>query len=152
MALDITENNYLSWIIDAMNLGVAIKEGNQTSLEDRAKALILLWHHLHEDLKSEYFTVKDPLTLWNELKGRYNYKKTVILPKSWYDWMQLKLQDFKIVNEYNSALFKISSELKLRREKVTEEDMLEKRSPHFMPRMCSYNSSIESVDLKNTLN
>ena len=39
--------------------------------------------------------------------------------------MHLRLQDFKTVSEYNSALFKISSQLKLRGEKITEEDMLE---------------------------
>ena len=53
-------------------------------------------------------------------------KKTVILPKARYDWMHLRLQDFKTVSKYNSALFKISSQLKLCEEKITEEDMLEK--------------------------
>ena len=48
VALDITGNNYLSGILDAeihfdaMNLGTAIKEGNQAFLQDRAKALIFL--------------------------------------------------------------------------------------------------------------
>ena len=51
---------------------------------------------------------------------------TVILPKAQYDWMHERLQDFKTVSECNSALFKISSQLKLCEEKVTEEDMLEK--------------------------
>ena len=79
VALDITGKNYLSWILDveihldAMNLGVAIKEGNQATLQDHVKARIFLWHHLHEDLKNEYFTIKDPLTLQNELKGRYDH-------------------------------------------------------------------------------
>ena len=40
--------------------------------------------------------------------------------------MHLRLQDFKIVNEYNSSLFKIISQLKLCREKEIEEGMLEK--------------------------
>ena len=40
--------------------------------------------------------------------------------------MHLRLQDFKKVSEYDSALFRISSQLKLCGEKVTEEDMLEK--------------------------
>jgi len=40
--------------------------------------------------------------------------------------MHLRLQDFKSVSDYNSALFKISSQLKLCREKVTDVDMLEK--------------------------
>ena len=86
--LDITGKNYLSWTLDAevhlnaMNLGIVIKEGNQASLQDRVKVLIFLWHHLHEDLKSEYLTIKDLLTLWNELKRRYDHQKTVILPKA----------------------------------------------------------------------
>ena len=40
--------------------------------------------------------------------------------------MHLRLQDFKTISEYNSALFRISSQLKLCGEKVTEEDMQEK--------------------------
>ena len=90
------------------------------------KTLIFLRHHLHEDLKIEYLTVKDPLILWTELKKRFDHQKTVILQKARYDWMNLRLQDFKSVSEYNSALFKISFQLKLCGDNITEEDMLEK--------------------------
>ena len=57
IALDISGKNYLSWILDAkihldaMNLGAMIKEGNQASLQDHAKTLIFLCHHLHEGFK-----------------------------------------------------------------------------------------------------
>ena len=118
--------NYLSWILDAMNLGNTIKRGNTASLQDRAKALIFLRHHIDEGLKSEYLTVKDRLILWTSLKERYDHQKTVILPKARYDWLHLRLQYFKSVSDYNSALFKISSQLKLCGEKITDEDMLEK--------------------------
>ena len=60
------------------------------------------------------------------MKEIYDDHKTVILAKARYDWMHLKLQDFKTVSEYNSTLFKINSQLKLCGEKITEEDMLEK--------------------------
>ena len=59
VALDILGKNYLSWALyveihlDAMNLGNTIKEGNDVSLQDRAKALIILRHHIDEGLKSE---------------------------------------------------------------------------------------------------
>jgi hypothetical protein len=36
------------------------------------------------------------------------------------------LQDFKSINEYNSAMFNISSKLKLYRDNITDDDMLEK--------------------------
>ena len=62
----------------------------------------------------------------NNLKDRFDYQKTVILPKARYDLVYLRLQDFKTVSECNSALFKISSKLKLCREKITDKDMLEK--------------------------
>ncbi|XP_059639825.1 uncharacterized protein LOC132282235 [Cornus florida] len=132
VALDISGKNYLSWILDAeihldaMNLGKTIKEENNASLQDRAKIMIFLRHHLHEELKIEYLTVNDPLTLWKNLKERYEHQKTVILPKARYNWIHLLLQDFKSVSEYNSALFKISSQLKLCGEKITDDDMLEK--------------------------
>ena len=64
VALDISGNNYLSWILDAeihldaSNLGETIKENNSASL-----ALIFLRHHLDDSLKNEYLTVKDPLVL-----------------------------------------------------------------------------------------
>ena len=94
-------------------------------MQDRAKALIFLRHHLDESLKNEYLTVKDSLVLWQSLKDRYDHQKIVILPKARYDWLHLRLQDFKSVSEYNFALFKISSQLKLCGENITDEDMLE---------------------------
>ena len=115
VALDITGKNYLSWILDAEihleanALEETIKDGNNASNQDKAKAMIFLRHHLHEGLKAEYLTIKDPLVLWNNLKERYDYQKTVILPKARYDWMHLRLQDYKTVSEYNSAMFRISS-------------------------------------------
>ena len=131
-ALDITGKNYLSWILDAEihleanALGETIKDGNNASNQDKAKTMIFLRHHLHEGLKAEYLTIKDPLVLWNNLKERYDHQKTVILPKARYDWMHLRLQDYKTVSEYNSAMFCISSQLKLCGEKVIDKDMLEK--------------------------
>ena len=75
VVLDISGKNYLSWILDAeihldaMNLGNTIKGGNTTSLQDCANALLFFRHHIDEGLKSESLTVKDPLILWQSLKG-----------------------------------------------------------------------------------
>ncbi|XP_056690343.1 uncharacterized protein [Spinacia oleracea] len=111
-ALDITGKNYLSWVLDAeihldaKDFGETIKEGNKATSQNKAKAMIFLRHHLHEGLKIEYLTVKDLQILWNNLNER--------------------LQDFKSVSEYNSAMFKITSQLKLRGEKITDAEKLEK--------------------------
>ncbi|CAM8885676.1 unnamed protein product [Rhodiola kirilowii] len=131
-ALDITGNNYLAWILDAeihlesMDLGDAIKEGNDASDQNKAKAMIFIRRHLHEGLKSEYLTIKDPSILWKELKERYDHQKTVILPKANFDWTHLRLQDYKSVSDYNSAMFRITSQMKLCGEKITDKEMLEK--------------------------
>ena len=89
--LDISSKNDLSWILDveihltSMNLRETIKEENEESQQDCAMTLIFLRHHFHVDLKNEYLTVKDPFTLWNNLKDRFDGQKTVILPKACYD-------------------------------------------------------------------
>ncbi|XP_017621033.1 uncharacterized protein LOC108465222 [Gossypium arboreum] len=132
VALDITGNNYLSWVLDAeihldaKGLGETIKEGNEESTQDKAKAMIFLRHHLHEGLKTEYLTVKDPQILWANLKERYDHQKTVILPKARYEWLNLRLQDFKFASDYNSAMFRITLQLNLCGEKITDAEMLEK--------------------------
>ncbi|XP_016576355.1 uncharacterized protein LOC107873953 [Capsicum annuum] len=88
--------------------------------------MIFLRHHLDEGLKVEYFTVKDPLELRIDLKGRYDHLKATVLPRACYEWMQLRFQDFKTVVEYNSVVFKIVSQLKLCGETINDEDMMKK--------------------------
>lgn len=51
--------------------------------------MIFLRHHLHEDLKNEYLSVKDPQILWNGLKDMYDHQKTVILLKTRCDWTHM---------------------------------------------------------------
>ncbi|XP_068339127.1 uncharacterized protein [Pyrus communis] len=88
--------------------------------------MIFIRRHLDEALKSEYLTVENPLALWNALRNRYNHQTTVILPRAHYEWTHLRIQDFKSVAEYNSALFRITSQMKLCGDIITEEHMLEK--------------------------
>ncbi|CAN6541272.1 unnamed protein product [Malus baccata var. baccata] len=132
VALNITGKNYLTRVMDAKihleagNLGETIKEDNSASSQDQANAMILIRRYLDEGLKSEYLKIENPLTLWNALKNRYNHQKTMILPRARYEWAHLRIQDFKTVTEYNSAMFRISSQLKLCGETIIEEDMLEK--------------------------
>ncbi|XP_015163907.1 uncharacterized protein [Solanum tuberosum] len=109
-----------------MGLGDTIKAENKASKQNCARAMIFLRLHLDEILKIEYLTVKDPLVLWNSLKERYDQLKMVIHPKARYDWMHLRLQDFKCIYEYNSVMFRITSQLKLCGETVSEIDIMEK--------------------------
>ncbi|XP_048613578.1 uncharacterized protein LOC125587354 [Brassica napus] len=113
-ALNLSGDNYLQWALDtkiilkSKNLGACITDGNESSEKDRYSAILIIRHHLAESLKDQYLT------------------RTVLLPNALYDWRNLRIQDFKSVDEYNSALFKIVSKLKLCGETITDADMLEK--------------------------
>ncbi|XP_074318869.1 uncharacterized protein LOC141655702 [Silene latifolia] len=131
-------------------LGDAIKDGNTASEQNKAKALIFLRRHLHEGLKYEYLTVKDPLILWQNLKERYDHLTTVILPKAKFDWIHLRLQDFKSVIEYNSAMHRIASQLTLCGEKISDADMLEKTYRLFIVHNSLLSRRYRREDLKNT--
>ena len=70
VAIDISDDNYLSWVLDAeiyldvVNLGDSIKENNDASTQDHAQVMIFLRHHLREQLKSKYLMVKELYVLW----------------------------------------------------------------------------------------
>ncbi|XP_016433422.1 uncharacterized protein LOC107759929 [Nicotiana tabacum] len=132
VVLDISGKNYLSWVLDAeihlaaKALKNTIIQGNETSCQDKAKAMIFLRHHLDGGLKTEYLTLKDPFKLWSSLKERYDHLKATILPRARYELIHLRLHIFKTVSEYNSVVFRITSQLKLCGKIVNDEDLLEK--------------------------
>ncbi|KAM3376043.1 hypothetical protein P3S68_014757 [Capsicum galapagoense] len=132
VALQSSGKNYISLVLDAevhldaMGLGNAIKHKNTASSQNHTKAMIFLRHHLDEVLKIEYLTTKDPLVLWNSQKEKFDHLKMVTLPKARYERMHLRFQDYKSVHEYNFAMFRSSSQLKLYGETVNDNDMMEK--------------------------
>ncbi|XP_023739450.1 uncharacterized protein LOC111887515 [Lactuca sativa] len=87
---------------------------------------VFLCKHIDEMLRFEYLDVTDPIIIWNLLKERFDHQKKLILPNARDEWRTLRFQDFKKVNEYSSALFRICSQLKYCGQEVIDEDMLEK--------------------------
>ncbi|XP_019240498.1 PREDICTED: uncharacterized protein LOC109220484 [Nicotiana attenuata] len=102
VALDISGKNYLSRVLDA-EIHLAAKGLGNTITQ-----------------------VKDPLELWTGLKERYDHLKATVLPRARYEWLHLRLQDFKTISEYNSAVFRTTSQLKLYGDVMNDEDLLEK--------------------------
>ncbi|XP_034225453.1 uncharacterized protein LOC117635212 [Prunus dulcis] len=80
-ALDLSGDNYLSWVLDAKihlranGFGQTIIDENDASPEENANAMIFLRRHIHEALKSEYVVVDEPLVLWKALGERYNHQR-----------------------------------------------------------------------------
>ena len=88
--------------------------------------MVIIRHHLHEDLKAQYLTVTESKDLWHELKDRYDHQQNVMLPIARYEWLNLRFQDHKSISNYNSDLFRITTRLKLCGEEVSENEVLEK--------------------------
>ncbi|XP_031101863.1 uncharacterized protein LOC116005766 [Ipomoea triloba] len=130
LALD--GSNFLTWVLDveihltSTDLQDAIKEKSTCTTTQKAKSFIFLRHHLNRNLKNEYLIEKDPYALWKSLKSRFDQQTSLVLPQAQYDWLNLRFQDFKSVTEYNSALHKIVSQLKLCKQNVSDEDLIEK--------------------------
>ncbi|XP_021761292.1 uncharacterized protein LOC110726134 [Chenopodium quinoa] len=94
--------------------------------QEKEKAIVLLRHHLYNNLKTEYLMVENAKELWDSLKGRYDHHKRVLLPSAQFEWTNLRFQDFKSVSYYNSPLYKIVSILRYCDKLVTEVQMIEK--------------------------
>ncbi|GKB62344.1 RNA-directed DNA polymerase, eukaryota, reverse transcriptase zinc-binding domain protein [Tanacetum coccineum] len=115
-ALDASGENYFMWAsnvkryLAAEGLKETLKEGNSTSLQDRAKAMVFICRHLDEDLRFQYITVRDPLELMKCLVNRYECLKQVMLPKARNDWILLSFQDFE-TQQYRERGFKTYYEL-----------------------------------------
>ena len=65
------------------------------------------------NMKAQYLTVTEPKVLWQELKDRFDNQPDIALPNAKYQWQHLRFQDYRSVSEYNSVLFKITTQLKL---------------------------------------
>ena len=151
--LDLTGQKFLEWKEDAiMNLEaqglehtvIEVKEKDQTeeaqatkikvaTNQEKAKALVLLRHHIHDSLKSEYLFIKDPKTLWDSLVERFDHHKRVLLPQASHEWKNLRFSDFKTLSEYNSTLYRIASMLKYCEHPVTDAEMIELTLSTFHP-------------------
>ncbi|GJZ07345.1 disease resistance CC-NBS-LRR class family protein [Tanacetum coccineum] len=129
-ALDITGANYIQWTgnvkrhLKSMGALATLQEGNKCSEETKAKADVFLHQHIDEMLEFEYSNCDDPSILWKDLETRFNNQREVLLPSARDEWNNLRFQDFKKVNEYTSALFRICRTLRFCGQTVTEADML----------------------------
>ena len=130
--LTIDGENYLAWTLDvksnliARDIYTTITTDEGTTPQQKAKALVFLRHHLVEPLKLQYLNEENPRNLWTQLKDRFDHTKTIHLPRARHDWVHLRVQDHTSVAQYNSELFRITSQLTLCGQPVSDEEQLEK--------------------------
>jgi hypothetical protein len=84
-----------------------------TSFLDTYKyqTLYIIQNHLRPNLKSEYVMEEEHHSLWVALKGRYEQQKVILLPEANHEWTQIRLQDFKSIEDYNHAIHKVCAKL-----------------------------------------
>ena len=65
------------------------------------------------------------------LQNQFNHQQTVILPKARYDWIHLRVQDYPIIAEYNTEMYKITSQLSLCGEPIDDAQQIKKTPSTF---------------------
>ncbi|KAK8305966.1 hypothetical protein V6Z12_D03G097600 [Gossypium hirsutum] len=114
VSLDILGKNYLPWVLDvkfdldAKGLGNTIVANKEASNQHKTKVMIFICHHLHEGLKVEYLTMKDPLKLWRNLKERFDHKKMDLVEKT---FSTFHATNMLLQQQYHEKAFKKYSEL-----------------------------------------
>lgn len=115
--------------------------------------MIFRRYHLLEGPKIEYLIVRDPQVIWSNIKEMYIHQKTGILPMTRYDWLHLRLHDFKFASEYNSSMFRIISQLIISEKKIINVEILEKNILPFTQTMLSFrHNNTKKKYLRNVLN
>lgn len=139
VALEVSGRNYLKWTQDvklhltANKMRTTIEANNNASNALKASAMFFIRKHMEEALQVEYLAEEDPRALWVVLEERFNHQRTIFLPEARNDWSNLRFQDFKYVNEYNSEVCRIRSLLKFCGNELTEADLPEKTFSTFPP-------------------
>lgn len=140
-----TGMNYLSWASDCeiflqgKSLLRAIGKGTQLAPTDpkfepeNAQALHFLRHHLSPTLKDEYMAERSASGLWTALQQRFERLKYTVKPRAEAEWIRLRFADFKTVGEYNSALHRICTTLRLCGTEITDTQKIEKTLSTFHP-------------------
>ena len=141
LALD--GHNYPTWAIDikvslaSRGIASAIRApvAGAVALTEQEKyaALYIIRHHIHPDLKSEYLTEESPRNMFAALKTRFEQQKAVILPDASHEWTNLRLQDFKSIEEYNHKVHQICSKLRFCDKEPTEAEKIEKTLSTMLP-------------------
>jgi hypothetical protein len=57
----------------------------------------------------------------------------MILPKANYDWIHLRLQDYKSIGDYNHVVYKICAKLWFYEKEPFDEDKIEKTLTTMLP-------------------
>jgi hypothetical protein len=140
-ALHSDGSNFLEWLNDAKtvlsaeDLAATLENDPAGEIHDvyKSQALLLLRRHLDHALRLQYIQIEDPARLWRELNARFNHQQTLFLPQARSDWINLRVLDFPDFVSFNSELHRITAQLKLCGQTISEAELIEKNMSTFPP-------------------
>jgi hypothetical protein len=113
--------------------------------------LFIIRNHLHPDLKSEYVMEEEHHSVWIALQGHYEQQKAILLPEANHEWTQIRLQDFKSIEDYNHAIHKVYDKLHLFRKNHQKRTRLKRLFKLCFLLIGSYNTNIGPRTTNTTL-
>jgi hypothetical protein len=164
MPLHVDGTNFLEWVNDARkhlnadDLARAVSTEATTSTEAplppaaKWQALLLLTRHLDQPLRLQYMQVEDPAELWSLLHARFNHQQTLFLPQARTDWINLRVMDFTDFATFNSELHRISAQLRLCGETLTDAELIEKTLSTFPPATAILSQQYRNMKFKRHAN
>lgn len=129
--LKVDGSNYLSWtlnveiVLNAKGIGDTII-ADDGDLQTKAQTVYIIRHHLDPKLQTQYIDEYNPRALWDALNRRFDHLRLISLPAVGNDWIHLRVLDHPTITSYNSALFRITSQLKVCGYAVAEFEQIEK--------------------------
>ena len=134
--LDSEGIEYHRWVSDVENAFVAkdytytittpTDTKDEPSAKVKANALMFLRRHIDSSLRWEYLQLKSPKELWDALKERFGNIHDTLLPELTVQWNEIRLLDYKGVNEFNKDMLRLKARLNFCGKKLTEDDMIQK--------------------------
>lgn len=134
-------SNFLEWDNDMMTYLMAEEladalyaaSGLAMPVSHRYQALVIIRRHLHPTLRKQYLQVDTPWVLWAQLQERFNYDQQLFLPQARMEWSNLRVLDFPDLQSFNTELHRITSQLRLCGEIVTDAELIDKTLSTFPP-------------------
>ena len=140
-ALEADGRNFLEWHDDISTYLCAEElDGALTheTAEGLAKpknwqALLVIRRHMDASLRQQYIQVREPAELWSQLKARFKHEETLFLPQARNDWYNLRVLDFPNFQAFNAELHRVSAQLRLCGDKITDAELIDKTLSTFPP-------------------
>ncbi len=140
-ALEADGRNFLEWHDDISTYLCAEElDGALTheTTEGLAKpknwqALLVIRRHMDASLRQQYIQVREPAELWSQLKARFKHEETLFLPQARHDWYNLRVLDFPNFQAFNAELHRVSAQLRLCGDKITDAELIDKTLSTFPP-------------------